>query len=110
MKKLIGAALFAAALFVAGQAQAQAKKDTSSFTHKVSKAADKVGAAATKVGHKTSELAVKGASAVVDKEYQGKCGPNGEAIFINSHSQYYYVDKKGHKVYLKESELKDKKM
>jgi hypothetical protein len=115
MKKVIGAALFAAALFVAGQVHAQSKdttkrKDTTSFKTKVHKTTRQVGDAATKIGHKTSELAVKGASAVVDKQYKEKCGPNGETIYINSHSQYYYVDKKGHKVYLKESELKDKKM
>lgn len=102
MKKLIGAALFVAVLFVAGQAQAQTK-DTTSFKDKVSKTA-------TKVGNKTSELAVKGASTIVDKQYKGKCGPNGETVYINNQSKYYYVDKKGHKVYLKESELKDKKM
>ena len=109
MKKVIVAALFAAALFVAGQAHAQSK-DTTSFKTKVHKTTKQVGDAATKVGQKTSELAVKGASTVVDKQYKDKCGPNGETIYINSHSQYYYVDKKGHKVYLKESELKDKKM
>jgi hypothetical protein len=103
MKKVLATALFAAVLFVAGQAQAQEKKDTSTFTHKVSKTA-------TKVGNKTSELAVKGASTVVDKQYKGKCGPHGETVYINNHSKYYYVNKKGHKVYLKESELMDKKM
>ena len=109
MKKVLGTALIAAALFTAGRAQAQSK-DTTSFKTKVHKTTRQVGDAATKVGHKTSELAVKGAAAVVDKQYKDKCGPNGETIYINSHSEYYYVDKKGHKVYLKESELKDKKM
>ncbi|HTD40409.1 MAG TPA: hypothetical protein VK671_07310 [Mucilaginibacter sp.] len=109
MKKVLGTALFAVVLFVAGQAHAQSK-DTTSFKNKVHKTTKEVGEAATKVGHKTSELAVKGASAVVDKQYKDKCGPNGETVYINSHSQYYFVDKKGHKVYLKESELKDKKM
>ena len=109
MKKVIGAALFAVALFVASQVHAQSK-DTASFKTKVHRTTKQVSDAATKIGHKTSELAVKGASAVVDKQYKEKCGPNGETVYINSHSQYYYVDKKGHKVYLKESELKDKKM
>ena len=109
MKKVIGTALFVTALFAVGQVHAQSK-DTTSFKTKVHKTTKQVGDAATKIGHKTSELAVKGASAVVDKQYKGKCGPNGETIYINSHSQYYYVDTKGHKVYLKESELKDKKM
>jgi hypothetical protein len=102
MKKILGTALFVVVLFVAGQAQAQTK-DTTSFKEKVSKTA-------TKVGNKTSELAVKGASTIVDKQYKGKCGPNGETVYINNHSKYYYINKKGHKVYLKESELMDKKM
>ena len=109
MKQLFKASLIAAALFAAVQAHAQSK-DTTSFSHKVHKTTRQVGDAATKVGHKTSELAVKGASAVVDKKYKDKCGPHGETVYINNHSRYYYVDKKGHKVYLKESELMDKKM
>ena len=109
MKKVIGAVLFTATLFIAGQVHAQSK-DTTSFKTKVHRTTRQVSDAATKIGHKTSEIAVKGASAVVDKQYKGKCGPNGETIYINSRSQYYYVDTKGHKVYLKESELKDKKM
>ena len=109
MKKVIGAALIAAALFAAGQAHAQSK-DSTSFKTKVHKTTQTGWRCGHKVGHKTSELAVKGESAVVDKQYKDKCGPNGETVYINSHSQYYYVDQKGHKVYLKESELKDKKM
>jgi len=108
MKKLIGTALFAAALFVAGHVQAQSK-DTTSFKSKVNKTGKDVGDAATQVGHKTSELAVKGTSAIIDKVYKGKYGPNGETIYINNQSKYYYVDTKGHKVYLKESELLDRK-
>lgn len=104
MKLIFKSAIFAAALFVAAQTQAKTMhSDTTKFTHKVSKAA-------TKVGHKTSELAAKGASDVVDKQYKGKCGPNGETVYINNKSHYYYVNKKGHRVYLKKSELMDKKM
>jgi uncharacterized low-complexity protein len=104
MKTIFKAALFSAALFAAVQAQA---KTMSADTTKITK---KVGNAATKVGHKTSEIAAKGAAAVVDKKYEGKCGPHGETIYINEHSHYYYINKKGHRVYLKESELMDKKM
>jgi hypothetical protein len=104
MKTIFKTALFAVAIFAAAQSQAKTTdSDTTKFTHKVSKTA-------TKVGNKTSELAAKGASSVVDKIYKGKCGPNGETIYINKHSHYYYVNKKGRRVYLKESELMDKKM
>ena len=104
MKAIFKTILFAAAVLTVVQTQAKTMpSDTISFTKKVSKTA-------TKVGHKTSELAVKGESGVIDKKYKGKYGPNGESVYINSHSKYYYVDKKGRKIYLKESELKDKKM
>ncbi len=91
MKHLFKVAVIATALFAAIQVNAQTvKKD------------------AKKVGHKTSEVAAKGAAAVVDKRYRGKSGPNGENIYINKHSHYYYVNKLGHRVYLKKSQLRDK--
>jgi hypothetical protein len=100
MKTLLKSALFAAVLFAAAQTQA---KTMEGDTSKVSKAAKSV-------GHKTSELAAKGASDVVDKKYEDKCGPHGETVYINEHSHYYYINKKGHRVYLKKSQLMDKKM
>jgi hypothetical protein len=67
----------------------------------------KVGSAINKAGNKTAELAVKGASAVADKKYEGKVAPNGEAVYINKNSKYYYVNKKGAKVYVPKAKLKD---
>ena len=62
-----------------------------------------------KVENKTSELASKGKSAVVDEVYKNKIGPQGQApIYIDHNSKYYYVDKKGKKVYVPKSSLKDK--
>jgi len=69
----------------------------------------KTGEAARTVGHKTAEVAAKGAATVTDKKYEGKCGPMGETVYINKDSKYFYVDKKGHRVYLKKSQLKDSK-
>ena len=63
---------------------------------------------AKKVGNETAELASKGKSKVVDKTYKDKVGPNGQTIYINSDSKYYWVDKKGHKQYVTETQLKDK--
>ncbi|MDB5135492.1 MAG: hypothetical protein JWP37_2095 [Mucilaginibacter sp.] len=102
MKTIFKTALFATALFAAAQTQAQTHKDTTM--------GQKVGHTAKKVGNKTSELAAKGASGVVDKKYEDKCGPHGETVYINEHSHYYYISKKGHRVYLKKSQLMDKKM
>jgi hypothetical protein len=99
MKKIFKISLFAAALFTAVQVNAQ------STPKKVGK---DIGKAAKKVGNKTSEVASKGAAGVVDKKYEGKVAPNGEQIYIDKNSAYYYVNKKGHHIYVKKSELVDK--
>jgi|ERR1700761_2906910 len=69
---------------------------------------DKIKHDAKEVGHATAHAASSGAAYVVDKKYEGKCGPGGQTIFIDKYSHYYYVDKKGHHTYLKKSELRDK--
>jgi hypothetical protein len=64
---------------------------------------------AKNVGNKTAELASKGKSAVVDEVYKDKMGADGQSpIYIDHNSKYYYVDKKGKKVYVPKSSLKDK--
>ncbi|MEO3405244.1 hypothetical protein AAFN85_15150 [Mucilaginibacter sp. CAU 1740] len=100
MKKLFKIALFAAATFAVAPAFAQ--------THKDSTLGGKISKTTKKIGHKTSEIAAKGAATVADKKYAGKVGPNGETIYIDKYSHYFYVNKKGHRVYVKESELVNK--
>lgn len=63
---------------------------------------------AVKVGNKTAELASKGKNAITDKIYKDKEGPNGETIYINKHSKYYWIDKKGHKVPISKNKLQNK--
>ncbi len=63
---------------------------------------------AKKVGRKTAEVAVKGASGIVDKTYKTKVGPGGQKIYIDNQSRYYYVDAKGAKVYVPKAKLKNK--
>ena len=99
MKKMFKIAMFAASLFAAGQLHAQSTPK---------KVGHDIGKTAKKVGHKTSELAAKGASAVVDKKYEGKVAPNGGTVYIDKHARYYYVDKKGHHIYVKRSALRNK--
>ena len=80
-------------------------QDLKSAAKKTGKA---VGKGAKKVGNKSAELASKGSSAVIDKVYKDKVGPDGQKIFIDNKSKYYWVDKKGHRNYVTEAELKDK--
>jgi uncharacterized low-complexity protein len=102
MKNILKIALVAAGTFTFSQSYAQ--------THKDSTVGHKIGATATKVGHATAHVAASGAAAVVDKKYEGKCGPNGQTVYINENDKFYYVNKRGHRVYLKKSQLMDKPM
>ncbi len=88
------------------------KKDAKAAGHAIKKGVVATGRAvkngASAAGKKTAELASKGQSKIVDKTYEGKAGPNGETVYINDESKYYWVDKKGRRHYVEESELKDK--
>ena len=66
-----------------------------------------VGRTINKIGNKTAQVAVKGASAVADKKYDGKVGPAGQTIYINKNSHYYWVDARGKKIYISKAKLKD---
>ncbi len=110
MRKIFiaGCLILVASFFTMG---ASAQED--SATTKIKKAAKATGKAigkgAKKVGNKTAELASKGSSEILDKTYDGKTGTEGQKIFINNKSQYYWVDDKGHRHYVNESELIEKK-
>jgi hypothetical protein len=68
-----------------------------------------VDSTAKKIGNKTASVAVKGAMKITDKTYKGKEGPGGQTVYIDKKDRKYYVDEKGKKVYLKPSEIHDKK-
>ena len=72
------------------------------------KATKKVEKAAEDVGDKTAETASKAKSTVTDQKYKDKVGPDGQTIYIDKHSKYYWVDDKGHKQYVDAAMLKDK--
>jgi outer membrane lipoprotein-sorting protein len=98
MKKIIG---ITALLLIAGFCSAFAQSETK-------KAATSVKKAVGKVGDKTAEVAVKGKAVVVDKVYKDKQGPEGQTIYIDRHSKYYWVDKKGHNIYVDKNKLASK--
>ena len=105
MKKLAGILALSATMLVAIPSMAQEKTNVG---QDLKNAGKDVGEAGKKVGNKTAEVASKGASKVADKTYKDKVGPSGETIYIDKHSKYYYVDGKGHHVYVKEDELMSK--
>ncbi|HEV8285296.1 MAG TPA: hypothetical protein VGQ09_13360 [Chitinophagaceae bacterium] len=74
----------------------------------VKKTAQEVKKGAKKTANKTAEIASKGKARVTDKVYKDKVGPSGQTIYIDDHSKYYWIDKKGHRHYVTEAELKNK--
>lgn len=98
-KYVIGLAIMAMASFTFN-AQAQEKKT------KVGKALHKTGKAAESVGNKTAEVAVKGTAKVVDAKYKGKMAPDGSDVYIDGKNNKYYINAKGAKIYLKESQIR----
>lgn len=99
MKKLL--LVMTGVAILGTSAIAQDKDHTKAVRHKVTKGAKAV-------AHNTAEAASKVKSRVVDNVYEDKVGPNGEKIYIDNDSKYYWIDERGHKRYVKESELKDK--
>lgn len=65
---------------------------------------------ATTVGHKTAEVAVKGTSKIGEKTYKGKMAPDGSDVYIDGRNRKFYVNKRGGRVYLKASQIRNKPM
>lgn len=105
-KFLIGAVAIAVLAMGTLTVSAQEKKT------EVGKALQKTGNAVEKgakaVGNKTAEVAVKGSSKVVDKTFKGKMAPDGTNVYIDGNNKKYYINKKGGKVYLKASQIRNK--
>lgn len=99
MKKLIGISLIT--LFLGFSATVNAQEKDKSVGQEIKKGAKKI-------GNKTAEIASKGSSKVADQQLKDKTGPNGEKVYINGQSKYYWIDKKGHRHYVTESQLKNK--
>jgi len=103
---LLGLAICSSIAF-SSSAQVKEKEKTG-----VGKAIDKTGKAvsktATKVGDKTAEVAVKGTAKVTDQVYKGKMAPDGSNVYIDGKNRKYYINKKGGKVYLKASEIRNR--
>jgi hypothetical protein len=111
MKKIIGISMISF-LMLGFSLNSYAQTTTEKVESTVDRDAKKVGTTvkkdAKKVGHKSAELASKGKSRVTDKVYEDKVGPDGQTIYIDRHSKYYWIDKRGHRHYTTDEALKDK--
>jgi hypothetical protein len=109
MKKITSLLIASALVFcTAATAQDDTLSAGKQFKKGMKTTGKAIGKGAKSVGHKTAEITKKGISEVKDKTYSDKTGPDGQTIYIDKHSKYYYIDKKGGKRYVTEAQLKDK--
>jgi len=99
MKKLIGISTFIFLIGISGNVYSQSKAE---------EVEQDIKKGAKKAGNKTAEVASKGKAKITDERYKDKYGPNGETIYIDNHSKYYWVDKKGKRHYVTEESLNAK--
>jgi hypothetical protein len=63
--------------------------------------------AVEEVGNDISEAAGNVGAEIKDKPYVDKVGPDGQRIYMDRHSKYYYIDSEGKKVFITKAEMKD---
>jgi len=102
MKKILAIAAiamlgFSAPLFAQSKVEKGSKKAWKGTKRGVSKA-----------GHKTAEVASKGAAKVADKKSDDWVGPEGQTIYVDDNSKYYWVNGRGKRIYVSEAALRAK--
>src|ERR1700748_1884226 len=100
MNKIFFTLLCGAALTLAAPAFAQQSEG-----HAIGKTIKKT---SDTISVKTKRTVKKGTAKIVDKTYSNKVGPDGQTIYIDKNSRYYYIDKKGNKAYVKKAALRNK--
>lgn len=116
MKKILGMAIVLGFLGIASPSMAQdtTKKDgTVTKAWKGTKKGVKKGWKATKKGAKvagdeTAETATKAKAKVTDKKSDEWVGPNGQTIYVDDASKYYWISEKGARVFVSKDQLKAK--
>jgi vacuolar-type H+-ATPase subunit H len=90
------------------EAREEVKEESREARQEAREAEKNIEEGAEKTGDDISEAAGNAASHVKDKVYVDKVGPDGQTIYIDKHSRYYYISNEGKKVFVSRSQLKDK--
>ena len=91
-----------------GSVKQEIKKSGKDVKEGAKEAGQDIKKGAKKAGNKTAEVASKGKSKVTDEVYKDKVGPDGQTIYIDGHSRYYWIDKRGRRHYISSDALRDK--
>jgi hypothetical protein len=115
MKKIFATGVLLAFLGLTTPSQAQ--EDTSKSTASKVKSSVKKGTkkawkgtkkGAKAVGNETAELATKAKAKATDKKSAEWVGPNGQDIYVDDGSKYYWINEKGGRVFVSREQLKSK--
>ena len=63
---------------------------------------------AKKVGNETAELATTGKAKITDKKSTQWVGPQGQTIYVDDGSKYYWINGNGKRIYVSQAALKAK--
>jgi hypothetical protein len=116
MKNIFGVVILCAAMSVASVANAQDTTEHRSTVgkvgHGIKKGAKKAWKGTKKgakaVGNETAELSTKGKAKLTDKKSDEWVGPEGQAIYVDDGSKYYWINEKGGRVWVSREQLKPK--
>ena len=100
MKKIFGLAIIAL-LGLSAPSFAQSKAENGA--KKAWKGTKK---GAKKAGHKTAEVASKGKAKATDKKSDVWIGPAGQTIYTTDDGRYYWVNKRGKRIFVSEAALR----
>ena len=100
MKKIFGVAIISL-LGLSVPAMAQSKVENGA---KKAWKGTKKGAKAA--GNKTAEVASKGKAKVTDKKSDVWIGPEGQTIYVTGDNRYYWVNKRGKRIFVSEAALR----
>jgi hypothetical protein len=86
----------------------EAKEETEEAENAADRTVNDVEREGREAGDAVSEAAAKAAAAITDDKLEGKVGPDGQTVYVDDDSKYYYISEEGKKIYITKLQLKDK--
>ena len=107
MKKIFAIAIIAfLGLSAPSFAQSKADKAAHGVKKGATKAWEGTKKGAKKVGNETAELATTGKAKITDKKSTQWVGPQGQTIYVDDGSKYYWINGNGKRIYVSQAALK----
>jgi hypothetical protein len=91
----------------AKEVKEEAKEEAREAERDAERAPQKAERKSNETGSELKEDAANAGAKIKDKVYEGKGGPQGQTIYIDKHSRYYYINGDAKKIYITKSEMKD---